>query len=83
MPEGVSWTNPEGGLFLWVCLPKHMSANALLPKAIENKVAYVVGSAFHCNGKGQNTMRLNFSYPSEPQIEEGIQRLARMIQENM
>jgi 2-aminoadipate transaminase len=83
MPKGVKWTEPEGGLFLWVKLPKKMSANELFPKAIENKVAYVIGSAFHCNGKGQNTMRLNFSYPSELQIEEGIKRLANMVRENM
>jgi 2-aminoadipate transaminase len=83
MPRGVKWTEPEGGLFLWVQLPKRMSATELFPKAIENKVAYVVGSAFHCNGKGLNTMRLNFSYPSEEQIDEGIRRLAKMIKENM
>jgi 2-aminoadipate transaminase len=83
MPKGVRWSKPEGGLFLWVKLPKNMSCNALFPKAIENKVAYVVGTAFHCNGKGQNTMRLNFSFSSEQQIDEGIQRLARMIKENM
>jgi len=83
MPEGVEWSKPEGGLFLWMKLPRKMSANALFPKAIENKVAYVVGSAFHCNGKGQNTIRLNFSYSSEQQIDEGIKRLAKMIKENM
>lgn len=83
MPKRVTWTHPEGGLFLWVKLPKRMSANQLLPKAIENKVAYVVGSAFYCNGKGQNAMRLNFSYPTEQQIDEGIQRLGTMIKENM
>ncbi len=83
MPEGVEWTEPEGGLFLWVRLPENMNATALFPKAVENKVAYVVGSAFHCDGKGHNTMRLNFSYPSEEQIEEGIKRLARMLQKNM
>ena len=83
MPKGVEWSRPEGGLFLWVKLPKKMSANELFPKAIEKKVAYVVGSAFHCNGKGQNTMRLNFSYSSEQQIDEGIRRLAVMIKENM
>jgi 2-aminoadipate transaminase len=83
MPKGVEWSKPEGGLFLWAKLPKKMSANELFPKAIEKKVAYVVGSAFHCNGKGQNTMRLNFSYSSEQQIDEGIKRLAKMIIENM
>ena len=83
MPKGVKWSKPEGGLFLWIELPKKMSANDLFPKAIENKVAYVVGSAFHCNGKGQNTMRINFSYSSEQQIVEGIQRLAEMFKENL
>ena len=83
MPKGVKWTRPEGGLFLWLKLPKNLSANDLFPKAIEEKVAYVVGSAFHCDGKGQNTMRLNFSYPSEEQIEEGIKRLAAVIRKNL
>ena len=83
MPEGVKWSKPKGGLFLWIELPKKMSANDLFPKAVENNVAYVVGSAFHCNGKGQNTMRINFSYSSEQQIVEGIQRLAKMLRENM
>jgi len=83
MPKGVEWTEPEGGLFLWVKLPKRMDTTVLFPKAVENKVAYVIGSAFHCNGKGQNTMRLNFSYPSEEQIEEGVKRLAKMVRENM
>jgi 2-aminoadipate transaminase len=83
MPKGVAWTKPEGGLFLWVKLPKRMSTDDLFPKAAENGVVYVKGSAFHCNGKGQNTMRINFSYPSEQQIEEGIKRLAKIIKENM
>jgi 2-aminoadipate transaminase len=83
MPKGVKWTKPEGGLFLWVKLPKNLSANELFPKAVEEKVAYVIGSAFHCDGKGQNSMRLNFSYPSEEQIEEGVKRLAAMVRKNM
>jgi len=83
MPEGVKWSKPEGGLFLWIELPKKMSANDLFLKAIENKVAYVVGTAFHCNGKGQNTMRINFSFESEQQIVEGIKRLAQMLKENL
>jgi 2-aminoadipate transaminase len=83
MPKGVKWTKPEGGLFLWVKLPKTMSASDLFPKAIEEKVAYVKGSAFHCDDSGHNTMRLNFSYPSDEQIDEGIKRLAAMIKKNM
>jgi 2-aminoadipate transaminase len=83
MPKGVKWSQPNGGLFLWIELPKKISATDLFPKAIKNKVAYVVGSAFHCNGKGHNTMRINFSYPSEEQIDEGVQRLADMLREHM
>jgi 2-aminoadipate transaminase len=83
MPKGVKWSKPKGGLFLWIELPKKVSTKDLFPKAVENKVAYVVGSAFHCNGKGQNTMRINFSYSSEQQIAEGIQRLAKVLKENM
>ncbi|HEY4674556.1 MAG TPA: PLP-dependent aminotransferase family protein, partial [Candidatus Bathyarchaeia archaeon] len=83
MPDGVEWSKPEGGLFLWVKLPKKMSADVLFPKAVENKVVYVVGSAFYCNGKGQNAMRINFSFPTEQQIGEGIQRLGKVIRENM
>lgn len=83
MPKdaGVDWTHPEGGLFLWVTLPEHLDAEDLFPKAIEKKVAYVMGSAFHCDRSGKNTMRLNFSYPSEEQIDEGIKRLAVLIKE--
>ncbi len=83
MPGEVEWSKPEGGLFLWIRLPEKTDAGKLFSKAIENKVAYVVGSAFHCNGKGQNTMRLNFSYSSESQINEGIKRLTKMIVENI
>ncbi len=81
MPNGVKWSGPEGGLFLWIELPKTASASDLFHKAIEQKVAYVVGSAFHCNGQGHNTMRLNFSYSTEQQIVEGIRRLATVLRE--
>jgi 2-aminoadipate transaminase len=84
MPSGVSWTRPEGGLFLWVRLPAEMDAGAMLRTAVEEEgVAYVPGQAFHCDGSGRNTMRLNFSYPSEEQIREGITRLARMVRRRM
>ena len=79
MPEGVTWTKPEGGLFLWVRLPDAMSADDMFKEAIKENVAYVIGSAFHCDGSGKNTMRLNFSYPTVPEIEEGIKRLANTV----
>lgn len=78
---GIDWTHPQGGLFLWVSLPERINAEDLFPKAVEREVAYVVGSAFHFDRSGKNTMRLNFSYPSEEQIEEGIKRLAALFKE--
>jgi 2-aminoadipate transaminase len=83
MPEGVSWTKPEGGLFLWVKLPEYISADDMFEDAIKENVAYVIGSAFHVDGSGKNTMRLNFSYPTLYEIEEGIKRLATAIKKRM
>ncbi|MCA9178243.1 MAG: PLP-dependent aminotransferase family protein [Planctomycetales bacterium] len=77
--EGLRWTRPEGGLFLWLTLPPELDARELLPKAIAAQVAYVIGGAFHCDGSGQNTMRLNFSYPSLASIDIGVRRLAQII----
>ena len=83
MPEGVSWTEPEGGLFLFMTLPDHMDSEKLFYKAIEKNVAYVMGSVFHCDGSGKNTMRINFSYVPEEKAVEGVKRLAEAIRENM
>lgn len=82
-PSEVTWTRPEGGLFLWLTLPKQMSAKELFPKAVERKVAYVYGSPFFANGGGENTMRLNYSTASAPDIAEGIKRLGALLKENM
>jgi len=83
MPKGVKWTVPEGGLFLFVTLPEYMDAEKLFLKAIEKKVAYVVGSVFHCDGSGRNTMRINFSYVSKEKNLEGVKRLAQVIKEEI
>ncbi len=80
-PDGVEWTKPDGGMFLWVTLPKHLDSEKLLPKAIENKVVYVIGAAFYPHRDHKNTMRLNFTYPSNEEIEEGVKRLAKVIKE--
>ena len=81
MPEGVKWTNPEGGLFLFVTLPEHIDTGDLFKKAIEKKVAFVKGSVFHCDGSGKNTMRINFSFVSKEKNLEGVKRLAQVIRE--
>jgi 2-aminoadipate transaminase len=84
MPPGVTWTRPQGGLFLWVRLPEGMDTEQLLREAVEQeKVAYVIGSGFHADGSGRHTMRLNFSYPSEEEIDEGIRRLARLVKRRL
>ena len=79
LPEGVQWTKPEGGLFLWVTLPQHIDAGEMLSDAITEKVAYVPGTSFFADGSGKNTMRINFSYSPPDVAEEGIRRLGRVI----
>jgi 2-aminoadipate transaminase len=76
----LTWTRPEGGLFLWISLPKYIDTDAMVPKALAQKVAYVIGSAFYFDEVQHNSMRLNFSYASHTQIEEGIKRLAKVIE---
>lgn len=79
LPEGVTWTRPDGGPFLWVTLPEGMDAQGLLAETIAEKVAFVPGRPFYAAGGGENTMRLNFSNASPAQIEAGIERLGRVI----
>jgi hypothetical protein len=80
MPAGVEWTKPEGGMFVWVTLPKGMDGAKLLEQALKTeKVAFVPGGAFFADGSGANTLRLNFSSPSQQAIDEGIARLGRVL----
>lgn len=78
-PDGVTWTRPEGGLFLWVRMPEQADSEQVLAAAVEEKVAFVPGHAFYPNGGGRNTMRLNFSNAKPDRIQEGIRRLGRAI----
>jgi 2-aminoadipate transaminase len=81
MPKlpGLKWTHPHGGLFLWVTMPGNIDAGEMFHSAIEKKVAYVVGTAFYPDGGGGNSFRMNFSYSSMAEIEEGVKRLAQVI----
>jgi 2-aminoadipate transaminase len=79
MPECVKWTRPEGGMFLFITLPEHMDALDLFHKAIEQKVAFVTGNVFYCDGGGKNTIRLNFSYVNNEKAITGVKRLADII----
>ncbi len=80
MPAGVTWTRPEGGMFIWVTLPRRMDGATLLARAIEaERVAFVPGRAFHADGSNGNTLRLSFSCADAATIEDGIARLGRLI----
>ncbi len=80
MPAGVSWTKPEGGMFVWLTLPAGTSGAVLLARALETvKVAFVPGQAFFPDGSGENTIRLSFSNSDEDTIREGIRRLGQVL----
>ncbi len=79
-PEDVSWTRPEGGMFLWVTMPEGVDTEALLGEAMANKVAFVPGTSFFPLSARKNTMRLNFSNARPEQIREGIARLGRVFE---
>jgi DNA-binding transcriptional MocR family regulator len=80
MPEGVEWTKPEGGMFVWVTLPKGVSGADLLACALDTvKVAFVPGRAFFPDQSGTNTIRLSFSNSDEEKIREGVRRLGELL----
>jgi 2-aminoadipate transaminase len=80
-PAEVRWTKPKGGMFLWGILPENMDAADVLKIALQRKVAFVPGGAFHATGGGLNTMRINFSYSKPEVIREGITRLGTTLKE--
>ena len=80
MPEGVSWTKPEGGMFIWVTLPDTLDGADLLKQSLESeRVAFVPGHAFFADGSGRNTLRLSYSTSTEGKIAEGVERLGQLI----
>jgi 2-aminoadipate transaminase len=83
MPDGVTWTHPQGGLFLWATLPGNLNTTELLPEAIKEKVAFVPGPSFYATGEGLNTMRLNFSCCKPELINEGIARMGKLIKKKL
>ena len=83
MPEGVSWTHPEGGLFLFLTMPEGFDAVRFYDRSLDAGVAYVAGEFFHPDGSGKNTMRMNFSFMSEQKICEGVELLSRLLRETL
>ena len=82
-PEGYICYKPKGGMFAWPTLPKGIDTETLFLDAIKQKVAYVHGKAFHVDGGGERSMRLNFSYSTNEQIEEGMKRLGNVAKEKL
>ncbi len=78
LPE-LTHTNPEGGMFLMATLPEGISSRRLFEEGIKEKVAVLPGFPFYTDGGGNDTIRMNFSAPSEDQISEGMRRLARVV----
>ncbi len=75
----LSWAVPDGGFYVWLRLPEHLDAKAMLPRAVKELVAYTPGTAFYADGGGRNAIRLSFCYPTPDFIREGIRRLATVI----
>jgi 2-aminoadipate transaminase len=84
-PPEVTWTHPQGGLFLWVTLPAGLDIKAILKSALEQNVAFVPGDSFYANDgrEGSRHMRLNFSNAAPEQIREGIRRLAAAVKSHL
>ena len=78
-----TWTQPEGGLFIWLELPPHINTWDLLPEALDNKVVYIPGGAFSVNDGANNTMRLNYSNVTPQKIAQGIERLAKAVKRQL
>ncbi|WBU61828.1 PLP-dependent aminotransferase family protein [Paracoccus albus] len=80
MPEGVTWTKPEGGMFVWLTLPEGTDGAELLARSLKTeRIAFVPGHAFHPDGSGRNTIRLSFTLHDKAMVDEGIARLGRLL----
>jgi 2-aminoadipate transaminase len=82
-PVEVTWTKPQGGFFIVATLPEYIDTGEMFKEAIKENVAYVPGGPFFADGKGQNTMRLSFCFPSVEDIDEGIKRLGKVIKKRI
>jgi DNA-binding transcriptional MocR family regulator len=82
-PDGSSWTHPAGGFYVWVTLPEGVDAKAMLPRAIQGRVAYVPGTGFYADGQGRRNLRLSYSLPDPERVREGVRRLAAVLSDEL
>ncbi|RIK39798.1 MAG: PLP-dependent aminotransferase family protein, partial [Chloroflexi bacterium] len=83
MPEGASWTTPDGGFFIWLSLPTGSSVKELLPKARERGIEFLSGSACYFHGEGDDKIRLSYSFADEAHIKQGIAILCDLVKEQL
>ncbi|WP_298132147.1 PLP-dependent aminotransferase family protein [Micropruina sp.] len=83
MPDGSTWTHPTGGFFVWVTLPEGLDSQAMLPRAVSARVAYVPGPAFYADGMGSRNMRLSYCFPTPERIIEGTRRLGEVLRDEI
>jgi DNA-binding transcriptional MocR family regulator len=80
MPAGTTWTHPTGGFYVWTTLPEGLDAKVMQPRALTARVAYVPGIGFYADGQGQRELRLSYCFPEPSRIEEGVRRLAGVVE---
>ena len=83
MPEGVSWTRPEGGYQIWLELPGKIDTSDLLADAVAAGVLFAPGSQFHCDGHASRCLRLTFAMAQEEELRVGVERLARVVRDRL
>ncbi|WP_233557770.1 aminotransferase-like domain-containing protein [Tessaracoccus antarcticus] len=83
MPPGTSWTHPIGGFFVWVTLPEGIDAQAMLPRGVDARVAFVPGAAFFADGQGARNARLSYCFPPAERIIIGVERFADVVRNEL
>jgi DNA-binding transcriptional MocR family regulator len=83
MPRDTTWTVPTGGFYVWLTLPEGLDAKVMQPRAITERVAYVPGIGFYADGQGGREMRLSYCFPTPQRIQEGVRRLAGVVEQEL
>jgi 2-aminoadipate transaminase len=83
MPAGCTWTQPQGGFYVWLTLPPGLDSKVMQPRGLHARVAYVPGIGFYADGSGQREIRLSYCYPTPDRIREGVRRLAGVVEQEL
>ncbi|HUM89587.1 MAG TPA: aminotransferase class I/II-fold pyridoxal phosphate-dependent enzyme, partial [Prolixibacteraceae bacterium] len=83
LPDSIKMTNPQGGMFLWLTLPKELDSNELIKDCLSQGVAFVPGNSFYTNGDGAHSIRMNFSNSNLETIERGIKTMGAIFSKKL